>query len=191
MARCAARVSEWTPALWRLAAASLIDEAPGFALTLVPVFRALSAADPLPGAADEPDAEQGTFRARAPEVARRAGPHLLAYGWLQLALISTFGRTPGMALVGLKLVRSGGASIGITGAFARAFGPNYLIRALTTPLRADRRSRSRLGNVEPGRVPRATYSGTDGRGDHGARLSQGELPSRSSFRRSQQPQRTG
>lgn len=104
-------------------------------MTLAPAYRAFGAADPVPGTADEADAEQEAFRARAHQVIRQARRGSAAYGWLEVALIRAFGRTHGMALVGLKVVRSGGASIGITGAFARAFGPTYLIRALTTPLR--------------------------------------------------------
>lgn len=141
MARTKRGVTEPPPALWRLAAASLIDAAPDFAVTLLPVYRMLNAAGPVLGTADEPDAEEEAFRVRAldgsrgAQAVRQARRGSLAYRWLKVAMICTFGRTQGMALFGLKVVRSGGASIGISGAFARAFGPNYLIRALTTPLR--------------------------------------------------------
>jgi hypothetical protein len=133
-----ARVGERPPALWRLAAASFIDAAPVYAMIAYPVLRA---AEPAPGPVGEADAELATSSARPRdglrngELLRRLRRRLLAYGWLELALICTFGRTQGMALVGLKLVRSGGGPIGITGAFVRAFGRNHLIRALVTPLR--------------------------------------------------------
>lgn len=128
-------MSERPRVLSRLAAASLIDVAPDYALTLVPVYRAFIAVDPAPSTADEPDAGEEALRASAPDVVRQARRGSLAYRWLEVALICTFGRTPGMALVGVKVVRSGGAPVGITGAYARVFGSNYLIRALTTPLR--------------------------------------------------------
>ena len=104
-------------------------------MTLLPVYRVWRAVHPAPGTAGEPNAEQAAVRARAPQAARQARRGSLAYRWLEVALVCTFGRTHGMALLGLKVVRSGGAAVGITGAYARAFGPNYLIRTLTTPLR--------------------------------------------------------
>ncbi len=134
-------VSDRPPALWRLAAAPVIDAAPGIALIIVGAARALGEAGVASGAAGEPDGGQGApgtsplDRSRTAELARRLRYGLLAYDWLEVALICTLGQTPGMALVGLKVVRSDGAPLGATGAVVRVFGYDHLVRALTKPLR--------------------------------------------------------
>jgi uncharacterized RDD family membrane protein YckC len=69
------------------------------------------------------------------EAIRRLRRRVVPYGWLEVALISSFGQTPGMALLGLKLIRADGAQVGVTGAFAHVFAPDHLIKALSTPLR--------------------------------------------------------
>ena len=61
---------------------------------------------------------------------------LVAYGWLKVALISSFGQTPGMALLELRLIRVDGGQVGATRAFAHVFGFDPLINTLCTPLRA-------------------------------------------------------
>jgi uncharacterized RDD family membrane protein YckC len=59
---------------------------------------------------------------------------LLAYNGLEVALLSAFGRTPGMTLFGLRLTRADGAPIGTTRAFVRVFGRDHLIRLIMTLL---------------------------------------------------------
>jgi hypothetical protein len=136
-------MSERRPVLWRLAAAGVVDQVPAvyasLASLVLDIRQERAQADtPQAGAGKQSD----LYRPTRPEVdlervvLRSIAASWLLWGWVNVALIVVFARTPGGALLKLRFVRSDGGRVGILRAWAHIFAPEAVLTMLYYALRA-------------------------------------------------------
>ncbi len=134
-------VANRSATVWQLAAAALIDATPELAAGAVAAIIVKNGSESANERTGDPHRKQQQALA---DHGTAQGSHtfpnriwlcILAYNLARAgALIATEGRTPGTALLGMKVVRSDGAPVGIASAFVRISGLSWLVSPLLRPL---------------------------------------------------------